>query len=358
MSFHFDLAVVPLVGIGPIVVISAIALAFLIFTALLWRGHRGWRWVTAILFVLFALGAVADWVNTKFAYYDTAADLFGIPNYPTVEGNVNGPEVKPQPNGAVIDLGIPDTASKFGQFPAKVWLPPQYFTDQGTHFPVQVLIAGNPGDPTNWLGTPRADATALKAAQAGKPVILVMPQALQNTVTGDSLCLDTASQGKAETYLTQDVIAAVDDQLRTIPDAKHRGIGGLSMGGFCALNLGLKHPDLFSVALDFSGETKPVADTLPGGLQDLFGEGWQQKADAADPTKYVSGLNGKNGPAIWMDVGTSDTQILADMRALAPQLQARGYTVEVHTRPGAHDFQTWGDGFADAFPWATARYYS
>ena len=74
-----------------------------------------------------------------------------------------------------------------------------------------------------------------------------MPTVLQNGVTGDSLCVDTASQGNAETYLLKDVITAVDNQLRTKVDPKHRGIGGLSMGGYCALNLGLKHPDLFSV---------------------------------------------------------------------------------------------------------------
>jgi S-formylglutathione hydrolase FrmB len=346
---------IPLVGWGPIIAIAAIALALLILTILLWRRHKVWRWVTAVLFVLFTLGAVGDGVNTHFAYYDSAADLLGIPNYPSVDGNVTGPDVKPQPNGGVIDLNIPDTESRFGSFAAKVWLPPQYFTDQRAHFPVQILMHGNPGDQNAWLGTPRAGATGLKVAQSGKPVILVMPQVLQNVALGDSLCVDTQSQGNAETYITKDVIHAVDTQLRTIPDAKHRGIGGLSMGGFCALNLGLKHPDLFSVVLDFSGETKPVADTLSGGLQELFGANWQQQADANDPAKYYTTLNGSRGPAIWMDVGTGDTGILADMKALAPLLQAKGYTVEVHTRPGAHDFETWGNALADALPWAAAR---
>jgi S-formylglutathione hydrolase FrmB len=59
-----------------------------------------------------------------------------------------------------------------------------------------------------------------------------------------------------------------------------------------------------------------------------------------------------------MDVGTGDTQILADMKALAPLLQSKGFTVEIHTRPGAHDFTTWGNGLADALPWAAARFYS
>ena len=352
------LADIPLVGWGAIIAIAAIAVIFLMLAMLLWRNHKVWRWIFVFLFLVVGLGAVADYVNTKFAYFDTVADLFGIPTYPTVDGNASGSNLQPQPEGAVTQLSIPDTQSKFGNYPAKVWLPPQYFTDSRAHFPVVILAHGNPSDNNAWLQASNAAGTGLKVAQSGKPVILVMPQVLQNTVTGDSLCVDTPSQGNAETYITKDVIAAVDSQLRTLPDAKHRGIGGMSMGGFCALNLGLKHPDLFSVVLDFSGETKPVADTLPGGLQELFGANWQQQADANDPAKYWNTLNNSRGPAIWMDVGTGDTQILADMKTLAPLLQSKGFTVEIHTRPGAHDFTTWGNGLADALPWAAARFYS
>jgi S-formylglutathione hydrolase FrmB len=349
---------IPLVGWGPVIAIAAVAVVFLILAIITWRNHKVWRWVFVALFVAFLLGAGGDGANTYFKRYDTLADLLGIANYPTIDGNASGSNVTPQPNGGVIELPIPDTQSKFGNFPAKVWLPPQYFTDTRMLFPVVILAHGNPSDNNAWLQASNAGGSGLKVAQSGKPVILVMPQVLQDTTFGDSLCVDTASQGNAETYITKDVVAAVDNQLRTMPDAKHRGIGGMSMGGFCGLNLGLKHPDLFSVVLDFSGETKPIADTLPGGLQELFGANWQQQADANDPAKYYTTLNGSRGPAIWMDVGTGDTQILADMKALAPLLQSKGFTVEIHTRPGAHDFATWGNGLADALPWAAARFYS
>ena len=159
-----------------------------------------------------------------------------------------------------------------------------------------------------------------------------MPTVLQNGVTGDSLCLDTASQGNAETYVVQDVVTAVDTKLRTMVDPKSRGIGGLSMGGYCALNLGLKHPDLFSVVLDFSGDTSPVTDTLPGGLpasvrRELAAAGRRQQ-----PSKYCTQLDGKKGPAIWMDCGTGDPDP-PQMQALAAQLKSKGFTVEFHSAP-------------------------
>ena len=151
-----------------------------------------------------------------------------------------------------------------------------------------------------------------------------MPTVLRDRAFGDSLCLDTASQGNAETYITKDVIAAVDDQLRTNVDPKQRGIGGLSMGGYCALNLGLKHPDLFSTVLDFSGDTEPVVDTLPGGLPDLFGPNYQPAVDANTPAKYLGTLNPARGPALWIDVGRQRRRRPEQISALVPAAQDEG----------------------------------
>lgn len=347
------LAAVPLAGWGPTIVLGVLAMACLALAVLLWRRRKVWRWVLAGLFLVFGVATAGNYVNTQFSYFDTLADLVGVPTYPTADG------VKPgqaQPNGAVVPLTIPDSVSHFGSYQANVWLPPQYFTDGRTHFPVMLLVAGNPGTNTDWLTAGGAAATGLAAANAGRPVILVMPTVLQNAVTGDSLCVDTPSQGNAETYVTKDVVAAVDGQLRTEVSAAHRGIGGASMGGFCALNLGLKHPDVFSVVLDFSGETASNPDALPGGNQALYGgANWQQQADANSPSKYVGSLTGSKGPAIWMDCGTGDVQVLAQIQAFAPQLQAKAFTVEVHSRPGAHEWATWTAALQAALPWAAAR---
>ena len=353
------LAAIPLIGVGPILVVSAIGVFFLVLGILAWRNHKIWSILSLSLFVAFGLAAGADYVNTQFAYYDTAADLLGIPTYPTADGAVaSGPDVEAHPDGAVVSIKVPDTASHFGTFDAKVWLPPQYFTDGRTHFPVVFLMAGNPGENTDWLTSAGAATTGLAVAKSGKPVILVMPTVLQNRATGDSLCVDTASQGNAETYITKDVLAAVDDQLRTKVDPKQRGIGGLSMGGFCALNLGLKHPDLYSVVLDFSGETQPIADTLPGGIQELFGANWQEQSDANNPLKNFSKLDPSKAPAIWFDCGTDDKGTLSGLAELAPLMKAKGFTVELHTRPGDHEFKTWTAALGDALPWAAARFYA
>ena len=374
------LSSVPLVGWGPILAIAAIAVAFLVIAILLWRTHKVWRWVFVVLFVVTGLTAVGDWVNTRYAYYDTLADLFGVATYPAPASapaiqpqptattsvpsvqpqpttTTSAPAVQAQPNGVVTTIAIPDTNSSFGRFDANVWLPPQYFTDTRAHFPVILLLHGNPGGNRDWLNGSFAAQTGLASAQAGKPVILVFPTVLRPGATSDSLCLDTASQGNAETYLLKDVVPTIDNTFRTNVDARQRGIGGLSMGGYCALNLGLKHPDVFQISLDFSGETYPVADTLPGGLQQLFGPNYQQQADANDPSKYWSQLDGSKGPALFLYSGTGDAAILSAMQKLAPELKSKGFTVEQQSGPGAHEFATFGNGFKAALPWAAARFY-
>ena len=101
--------------------------------------------------------------------------------------------------------------------------------------------------------------------------------------------------------------------------------------------------------------TAPATDTLPGGLAQLFGPNWQQQADANNPTKYYTRLSASDGPAIWMTCGTSDPVVLQQMQDLAPKLQAKGFTVELHTTPGAHDWGTWTLALQQSLPWAAAR---
>jgi enterochelin esterase-like enzyme len=56
-----------------------------------------------------------------------------------------------------------------------------------------------------------------------------------------------------ETYITTTVQTYVNRHYRTIEDPRARGIMGMSAGGFCAPMLALRHPDLFSISISFSG---------------------------------------------------------------------------------------------------------
>ena len=111
------LSKIPLVGWGPIITIAAIAVSCLIIAVLLWRNHKVWRWVFVLLFLVFGVGAVGDYVNTQFAYYDNAADLLGHPDLPDGRRQrAVAPTSSSSPTAPSPRSTSPTPRAKFGSF--------------------------------------------------------------------------------------------------------------------------------------------------------------------------------------------------------------------------------------------------
>jgi S-formylglutathione hydrolase FrmB len=71
---------------------------------------------------------------------------------------------------------------------------------------------------------------------------------------GDTQCADMFDGRQwFETYMSKTVVQFVDDHYKTIKDRLGRGIMGMSAGGFCSAMLTLRHPDVFSISVSFSG---------------------------------------------------------------------------------------------------------
>jgi S-formylglutathione hydrolase FrmB len=101
---------------------------------------------------------------------------------------------------------------------------------------------------------PRLDLLILQ--RRVRPLIVVMPPGSPSTY--DRATEWANAPGRAArwfTYLTHDLIHAVDARLRTVRSASGRGIGGYSSGADAALNAILLHPHLYSVAEGWSGTT-------------------------------------------------------------------------------------------------------
>lgn len=63
---------------------------------------------------------------------------------------------------------------------------------------------------------------------------------------GGSFWVNSPVIGNWEDFLIQDVIGYIDSKFKTLPAPRSRGIAGFSMGGFSAVNISLRHPELFS----------------------------------------------------------------------------------------------------------------
>jgi enterochelin esterase-like enzyme len=143
-----------------------------------------------------------------------------------------------------------------------VYLPPGYAQQTARRYPVFYLLHGFPGRATAFLLTVRAGVVEdiLLAKHKIKPMILVMPSGSTGTFTDKEWANGVGSSSGWETFVARDVVKAIDRSYRTIAIGAARAIGGLSEGGYGALNIGLHHPREFGVIQSWSGYQ--LADNL------------------------------------------------------------------------------------------------
>jgi len=81
------------------------------------------------------------------------------------------------------------------------------------------------------------------AAGDMKEMIIVVPEG--NNKYGGSMYTNSEVTGNHEDYIVQDVVSYIDANYRTSPNRNSRAIAGHSMGGYGAMKLAMKHPDVF-----------------------------------------------------------------------------------------------------------------
>jgi S-formylglutathione hydrolase FrmB len=84
----------------------------------------------------------------------------------------------------------------------------------------------------------------LIAAQKVRPMILVMPDG--SNKFGGSFYTNSITTGNWEDFMTRDLVSFIDKKYRTMPNAESRGIVGHSMGGYGAIKLAMKNPNIYS----------------------------------------------------------------------------------------------------------------
>jgi S-formylglutathione hydrolase FrmB len=148
-----------------------------------------------------------------------------------------------------------------------VWLPPSYGSAPERRYPVVYWLAGyaatgemlfqdNPWRPG--LGQ-RLDRL-VHAGTLGE-LIVVAPDGF--TRWGGSQYLDSPVSGGYETHLVRELVPEIDRRFRTQPTREARGVGGASSGGFGALILAMRHPELFSAVASHAGDMYFELSMLP-----------------------------------------------------------------------------------------------
>jgi S-formylglutathione hydrolase len=155
----------------------------------------------------------------------------------------------------LVKIAAPSLANNVFREPAQqemaVYLPPSY-AGSDRRYPVVYYLTGMGVKPASERGYPLVQAAADHLLAAGKmPEMIVVTVAGFNTL-GASLYVNSPVNGNWEDFAAQDVVSYVDSHYRTLANAASRGISGHSMGGYGALNLAMKHPDVFGAVYGLS----------------------------------------------------------------------------------------------------------
>jgi putative tributyrin esterase len=156
----------------------------------------------------------------------------------------------------------------------------------------------------------------------------------------------TAPNDRFEDYTINDLVHEIDARWRTIASPDSRAIAGLSMGGYGAVLLALKHPGLFGVVASVSG-----AFTGPLGIEQLIPDvrestdrayGPAGSATRKDNDIYSLFTRAKREsiPYMFIECGSQDS-LLASNRKFVEQLSSENVAYEYHEYPGAHTWEFW-----------------
>jgi S-formylglutathione hydrolase FrmB len=200
--------------------------------------------------------------------------------------------------------------------------------------PVVYLLHGFSGNYLDWI----TKAKGFEKAADQYSLIIVCPDGGFGSWYWNSP-IDPKSQ--YETFVSDELVKAIDTKYKTIKDRTGRAITGLSMGGHGALYLAIKHQDVFGAAGSMSGgvDIRPFPNNWDMAKQ--LGT-YAQQPERWEKNTVINLLNllTPNSLAIIFDCGTDDFFYKVNEN-LHQQLMYRNIPHDFITRPGAHTWPYW-----------------
>ncbi|THA60134.1 esterase [Streptomyces sp. A0958] len=365
---------------GKAVLIVAIVLAVVLFSVTIWYwprlarrsapavlGRVGMLLATQVA-VFVTVGLLA---NNSFLFYGSWADLLGrkqelgvvtdhaagaLAAKNIVRVGTQRPDVpgggRPEVGGRIDKVVVAGRHSGI-ESSAYVYLPPEYFQPAFARrkFPAVLVLTGYPGTSENLIKGLRYPRTALDRVKAGRaqPMILVM---MRPTLAPprDTECVDIEGGPKTETFFAEDLPRAISAEYRVGKHARNWGVIGNSTGGYCALKIGLHHPDRFTASAGLSAYYKAAEDPTTG---DLFhgDEGARRRAD------LLWTLDNRPQPDSSFLVTSSrhGESNYADTRRFLAKVKQPAQVSSIVLDSGGHNFNTWRREIPAALEWLSSR---
>lgn len=234
-----------------------------------------------------------------------------------------------------------DAPSIRARRPIVVLLPQTY--DAKQRYPILYLLHGYEGSCRDWT-----ERTGIEEFIDGWPLIVAMPDA------GNSWYVNSATDTSAryEEYIVRDVLSFVEGRYSV--DTTRRAIAGLSMGGYGALVIAMRHPDAFRFAGSLSGSILvprsllrssdiPPRPAIRATQKQAFGDTTEELLNRYDLQRLLTRLTPEWCPYMYLATGIQDVLVeyLPAQRALTDSMRTANLPYEYHETPGGHSWSYW-----------------
>ena len=205
-----------------------------------------------------------------------------------------------------------------------VILPPNYTQHPQQRYPVIILLHGGHDDARAYIDKYAIASVLHELYASGRlpPAIVITPDG--NDKRGSSPLFDPqyfdGDNGKVGTLIGSELVQVIKSRYRTLASPQFWAIGGLSSGGWGALNIGLRHLDRFNVFFSHSGYF-----TDRSGVQN-------------SPQSFVNQIPKaeRSHLHIYLDSGKNDTEFLASTQQFHQTLNRLGIPNVFYVFPGGH----------------------
>ena len=353
-----------------------------------WRGARWWRRGAAVMTVPLCVLCVSLALNAWVGYLPTVSAAWNQLGAGPLPDQADGQRVAQLQlrgarlaSGVVLEEDIPADVSKFAHRRELVYLPPAWFASTPPpRLPAVMMIGADFNTPADWLRAGKAIYTVdhFASAHGGYAPVLVFVDAT-GAFNNDTECVN-GPRGNAADHLTKDVVPYMISKFRVSAERANWGIAGFSMGGTCALDLAVMHPDIFSSFVDIAGDAGPNMGTKAQTIARLFGGNADAYA-AFDPTTVILRRPPYSGVYGWFDipgapraqhryitatgigavaVGAHDPLANPEgqdfaANSLCTVASAHGIRCAVVAQSGRHDWPFAAQAFSAALPWLSGR---
>ena len=226
-----------------------------------------------------------------------------------------------------------------------LFIPPGITT---TNLPFVTLLHGVYGSAWIWSQKAGVHRTALRMIKSGEipPMVIAMPS---DGLRGDGSGYLPHRTQNFESWIADDVPAAVMENILQVSGTSTRFIAGLSMGGYGALRIGAKYPERYA---GISGHSSITEVTQMARFV--------EEPLATYETDFNSSVHqtilgaGAMLPPLRFDCGVADELIDAN-RTLHEQLNAAGVPHTYEEFPGGHEWPYWAEHIADTLRFFAAQ---